>query len=152
MRLGKTDSDYLKQGIALFEKRLWHYISFNIEIIPDLKKNKKYTRNEQKEKEGELILKRIKDNEEIIILDENGKEYNSGNFSTYLEKKMINGTKNVVFIIGGPYGFSQKIHERTKSKIALSKMTFSHQMVRLIFIEQLYRAMTIIRGEPYHHI
>ncbi|HAN19543.1 MAG: 23S rRNA (pseudouridine(1915)-N(3))-methyltransferase RlmH [Bacteroidetes bacterium GWC2_33_15] len=149
--IGKTDLDYIKSGIAEYEKRLSFYIPFSSIVIQDIKNTKKLNENQQKQKEGELILDQIKDGDYIVLLDEKGKEYSSVEFSGFVEKQMIAGTKNLVFIIGGPYGFSEDVYSRAKSKLALSKMTFSHQMVRLIFMEQLYRAMTIIRGEPYHH-
>ena len=148
---GKTDKSYLDEGIKIYSKRLIHYLNFEIKIIPELKKNKKLTFEQHKENEGKLILKQLKHNDYVILLDENGKEFSSEKFSKFIEKKMINSVGNIVFIVGGPYGFSKDVYEKSKEKIALSKMTFSHQMVRLIFVEQLYRAMSIIKGEPYHH-
>ena len=149
--IGKTDSDYIKQGVQDYEKRLIHYIPYESVVIPDLKNSKNLTEIQQKEKEGEIIKNYFKDSDFIILLDENGKEYSSLEFSKFIEKKTIEGIKNIAFVIGGPYGFSNEIYKRANTTISLSKMTFSHQMVRLIFVEQLYRAMTIIRGEPYHH-
>ncbi len=132
-------------------KRLGFYISFEILIIPDLKKTKSLTETQQKQKEGELLLKHLEPSDEVILLDEKGKSYSSVAFSEVLQKKMNSGIKNLVFIIGGPYGFSEEVYSRANGKISLSAMTFSHQMVRLFFIEQLYRAFTILKNEPYHH-
>jgi len=149
--IGKTDSDILSKGIDDYFKRLKHYIPFEMIVIPDLKKAKNLTENLQKQKEGEQILNNFKSGDFVVLLDEKGKEYTSVNFSKFIEKQMISGLKNLFFVVGGPYGFSDEVYKKANSKIALSKMTFSHQMVRLIFTEQLYRAMTIIKGEPYHH-
>lgn len=132
-------------------KRLGFYISFELQIIPDLKKTKSLTESQQKQKEGELLLKHIDTSDEVILLDEKGKSYSSVAFSEVLQKKMNSGIKNLVFIIGGPYGFSEEVYSRANGKVSLSAMTFSHQMVRLFFIEQLYRAFTILKNEPYHH-
>lgn len=150
--IGKTDKDFVKKGIEEYEKRLKHYIPFEFKILPDIKNTKKLSEDQQKQKEGEQILQETQKSDFVILLDENGKEYSSVNFSEFMQNKMLSGTKNLVFIIGGPYGFSQDLYKRADSKISLSKMTFSHQMVRMIFIEQLYRAMTILKNEPYHHI
>ena len=149
--IGKTDKDYLQEGIDLFQKRIPHYLPFDYQIIPDIKNTRNLPEDQQKEKEGELILAQLKTGDELILLDERGKEYRSTEFAGFLEKKMVGGTKCLVFCIGGPYGFSAKVYETAVGKISLSKMTFSHQMVRLIFCEQLYRALTILKGEPYHH-
>lgn len=149
--IGKTDDRYLQEGIEKFKKRIPHYISFEMKVIPDLKNTRKLTEMQQKEKEGELILQQLSGGDELILLDEKGKQSSSVDFARFLEKKMLVGTKQIVFVIGGPYGFSGKVYEQTAQKVSLSVMTFSHQMVRLIFLEQLYRAFTIIRGEPYHH-
>ena len=149
--IGKTDLNYLKEGINEYEKRLKHYLPMEIVVIPDLKNTKKLSEDQQKQKEGELILGQIKDGDFTVLLDEKGKEFSSVDFSKFIEKQMISGLRNLIFVVGGPYGFSDKIYKRANTKISLSKMTFSHQMVRMIFLEQLYRAMTIIKGEPYHH-
>ena len=149
--IGKTDKAYLKDGIDIFHKRIPHYLPFEYQIIPDIKNTRKLTADQQKEKEGELLLAQLNPGDELILLDEHGKEFSSPNFARFLEKRMLRGTKCLVFAIGGPYGFSKMIYEKAVSKISLSKMTFSHQMVRLIFSEQLYRALTILKGEPYHH-
>ncbi len=132
-------------------KRLGFYISFEMQIIPDLKNTKSLSEIQQKEKEGELLLKQIDSTDEVILLDENGKSYTSMAFSQVLQKKMNSGIKTLVFIIGGPYGFSNEVYQRANGKLSLSAMTFSHQMVRLFFVEQLYRAFTILKNEPYHH-
>jgi len=149
--IGKTDNKIIKDGFEIYEKRLTHYIPFSMNIIPDIKNVKNMSIEQQKEKEGIEILKRIDNTDLIILLDENGKEFTSKGFSEFIEQKSIAGTKKLIFVIGGPYGFSKEVYQRSNSKISLSKMTFSHQMVRMIFAEQLYRAMTIIKGEPYHH-
>ena len=149
--IGKTDSDYLRNGIEEYIKRLKHYLPFEMIVVPDLKNTKSLSEDLQKQKEGELILNYVDAGDFVVLLDENGKEYSSVNFSEFIEKQMISGLKNLIFVVGGPYGFSDEVYQKSNSKISLSKMTFSHQMVRLIFVEQLYRAMTIIRGEPYHH-
>jgi 23S rRNA (pseudouridine1915-N3)-methyltransferase len=149
--IGKTDETYLQKGIDIFLKRIPHYISFEMKVIPDLKNSKNLSEDLQKEKEGELIIQQLAPSDELILLDENGIETSSVEFARFLEKRMISGIKRLVFVIGGPYGFSATIYSRANGKLSLSKMTFSHQMVRLIFAEQLYRAMTILKGEPYHH-
>ncbi len=149
--IGKTDKTYLQEGIEIFQKRIPHYLPFEYVIIPDIKNTKKLSEDQQKEKEGELILSQVKAGDELILLDEGGKEFRSVDFAGFLEKKMLSGTKTLVFCIGGPYGFSSQVYQAATGKVSLSKMTFSHQMVRLIFCEQLYRALTILKGEPYHH-
>jgi len=150
--IGKTDKDFVKKGIDEYQKRLVHYLPFEFKIIPDLKNTRNLSENQQKQKEGELILEKLKSTDTLVLLDENGKEFSSVGFSKFMEQKMIGGTKNLVFVIGGPYGFSEEVYKKAQGKVSLSKMTFSHQMIRMIFIEQLYRAMTIIKGEPYHHV
>lgn len=149
--IGKTDEEYLQKGIELFMKRIPHYISFDMKVIPDLKNSKNLSEEQQKAKEGELILLQLIPSDDLLLLDEQGLETSSVDFARFLEKKMISGIKRLVFLIGGPYGFSESVYARANGKVSLSKMTFSHQMVRLIFLEQLYRAMTILKGEPYHH-
>jgi 23S rRNA (pseudouridine1915-N3)-methyltransferase len=151
LAIGKTDSAELQQLINLYEKRLGHYVHFSMEIIPDLKKTKNLSERQQKEKEGELVLKRLAPTDILVLLDENGKQFTSLDFSSYLQKKMNSGIKQLVFVIGGPYGFSEAVYKMASGKISLSKMTFSHQMVRLFMIEQVYRAFTILKNEPYHH-
>ena len=149
--IGKTDEAYLKEGIDKYLGRLKHYIQFEFIIVNDVKLGKKSNVEVQKELEGKAILEKITTNEVVILLDENGKEFNSLGFSNFMQKALNAGT-NVVFVIGGPYGFSAAMYQRASAKIALSKLTFSHQMVRLFFVEQLYRAFTIINGEKYHHV
>lgn len=149
--IGKTDEEYLQKGLGIFLKRIPHYMVFEMKIIADIKKAKNLSEEQQKEKEGELILQQIISSDELILLDEQGLEVSSIEFARFLEKRMLSGIKRLVFVIGGPYGFAQNVYSRANGKISLSKMTFSHQMVRLIFVEQLYRAFTILKGEPYHH-
>ena len=149
--IGKTDSKDLQPLIEEYSKRLSFYVSFNFEIIPDIKNAKNLSKKQQKIAEGNELLKRIEKSDTIIILDEKGKTFSSVEFSVFLQKKMNSGLKNLIFIIGGPYGFSEEIYQRANAKLSLSTMTFSHQMVRLFFIEQLYRGFTILKNEPYHH-
>ena len=149
--IGKTDARYFVDAIAEYQKRLVHYIPFEMEVIPDLKNTKSLTSEQQKVKEGELILKSLQAGDYLVLLDEKGKEYTSLKFADYIEKKTHTVPKRLVFVIGGPYGFSDDVYNKANEKLTLSKMTFSHQMVRLIFVEQLYRAMTILNNEPYHH-
>lgn len=151
LAIGKTDGKELQAMIAAYESRLGHYVKFELEIIPDIKKSKSLSENQQKEKEGELVLKKLNPADILVLLDEKGKRYSSVEFSKYLQKKMNSGIKQLAFVIGGPYGFSEKMYQEAQGKISLSDMTFSHQMVRLFFVEQLYRAFTILRNEPYHH-
>lgn len=148
---GKTEEEYLVKGISAYEKRLKHYLPFETIVIPALKNTKALSIDQQKEKEGELLFKEIQSSDKLILLDENGKEYDSVGFSGFLQQQMNSGIKNLVFVVGGPYGFSEAVYKRADGKVALSKMTFSHQMVRLFFTEQVYRAMTILKNEPYHH-
>ncbi|SDR85058.1 23S rRNA (pseudouridine(1915)-N(3))-methyltransferase RlmH [Gramella sp. MAR_2010_147] len=149
--IGKTDKKELEALIKTYQKRLQHYIKFEFEIIPDLKKTKHLDENQQKSKEGELILSGFQNSDFVVLLDENGKQFSSESFSEYIQKRMNTGLKRLIFVIGGPYGFSEEVYKRADSKISLSKMTFSHQMVRVFFTEQLYRAFTILKNEPYHH-
>ncbi len=149
--IGKTDNADLQSLMDDYIKRLGFYIKFSIEIIPDIKNVKNLSEEQQKQKEGELILSKLSATDVLILLDENGKQRDSVHFSEYLQKHMNSGIKQLVFIIGGPYGFSKEVYEKSNGKLSLSKMTFSHQMIRLFFIEQLYRGFTILRNEPYHH-
>jgi len=151
LAIGKTDSKDLQKLIADYQKRLGFYIKFEFEIIPDLKKAKHLSEAQQKQKEGELILAKLSAADALILLDENGKQLDSIAFSKYLQKHMNSGIKQLVFVIGGPYGFSDEVYQQANGKLSLSKMTFSHQMVRLFVIEQLYRGFTILKNEPYHH-
>ena len=149
--VGKTNFGYLKEGIELYEKRLKHYLSLELKVIPDLKNSKNLKADQFRRKEGDTILQKLQKDDFLILLDEKGKEYSSVSFSKFMEDHFLSSKKRIVFLIGGAFGFSKEIYERSNSKIALSKMTFSHQMVRLFFLEQLYRAMTISKGEPYHN-
>lgn len=149
--IGKTDASYFVDAINEYKNRLVHYIPFEMEVIPDIKNVKNLREEQQKEKEGELILKMLQPGDYLVLLDEHGKSYTSMEFATYLERKMHVVSKRLVFVIGGPYGFSEAVYKAASEKISLSKMTFSHQMIRLIFVEQIYRAMTILNNEPYHH-
>lgn len=141
----------MKEGLDDYVKRLSFYMSFEMKVIPDIKNRNSLTEELQKEKEGQLILNQVSSGDFLILLDERGTEFSSIEFSKWIEKKMISGIRQIVFVIGGPYGFSNTVYQRSDFKISLSKMTFSHQMVRIIFVEQIYRAMTIIKNEPYHH-
>ncbi len=149
--IGKTDNKALQSLIDDYTKRLSFYIKFDLDIIPDIKNVKNLSESQQKEKEGELILSKISPTDNLILLDENGKSFSSVGFSDELQKKMNAGIKTLVFIIGGPYGFSDTVYAKANGKISLSQMTLSHQMVRLFFIEQVYRGFTILKNEPYHH-
>jgi 23S rRNA (pseudouridine1915-N3)-methyltransferase len=151
LAIGKTDSSTLQTLITAYEKRLRHYIKFDLEVIPDIKNVKNLSEAQQKGKEGELILKKLNNTDVLVLLDENGKQFDSIEFSNYLQKRMNSGIKQLVLVIGGPYGFSDAIYAKAQGQISLSKMTFSHQMVRLFVVEQLYRAFTILKNEPYHH-
>lgn len=148
---GKTDVDWVKKGLELYASRLKHYIAFQVCEIPELKNVSSLSQSQIKAKEGELILKNIKADSEVILLDEHGKEYTSVELAKMIENKISRTGKDLVFVIGGAYGFSEEVYRRSNGAVSLSKMTFSHQMVRAIFAEQLYRAFTIMRGEPYHH-
>ena len=149
--VGKTVNKHFVELIDEYAGRVKHYIGFDIITIPELKNTKSLSADQQKQQERELIMKQMQAGDHVVLLDEHGKEFRSVEFSSYMEQKMQTVNKRLVFVIGGPYGFSPDVYAKANEKISLSKMTFSHQMVRLIFVEQLYRAMTIIRGEPYHH-
>ena len=149
--IGKTDNKNLQSLIEDYTTRLSFYVKFDLDIIADIKNVKNLSEAQQKEKEGELILSKISATDNLILLDENGKTFNSLGFSNYLQKKMNAGTKTLVFVIGGPYGFSETVYQKANGKVSLSEMTFSHQMVRLFVIEQIYRGFTILKNEPYHH-
>lgn len=148
--VGKTTDTHIETLIQEYQKRLTHYLTFALQVIPELKNTKALTSEQQKQAEGEMILKAVTSSADLILLDEHGKEFRSIEFADYVQKRMSLG-RDVVFVVGGPYGFSEAVYQRANGKISLSKMTFSHQMVRLFFVEQLYRAMTILKGEPYHH-
>jgi ribosomal RNA large subunit methyltransferase H len=151
LTVGKTTQPYVIEGIDEYLKRLKRYTSYKIECLPDVKGTRSLTPDQQKEKEGENILSSMSQSDYVILLDERGKEYTSMEFAGYLQKIMASGRKRALFVVGGPYGFSKAVYERADAKISLSKMTFTHEMIRLFFTEQVYRAMTILRGEPYHH-
>jgi len=149
--VGKTDKKYIIDGIAEYEKRLMHYCKFEVKVIPDIKNTKAMSADVQMQKEGEQIINLLRPSTETILLDERGREYTSVEFARFIERKAVAGQSDITFVVGGPYGFSQELKGVAKSMVSLSKLTFSHQLVRLLFVEQLYRAMTIIKGEPYHH-
>jgi 23S rRNA (pseudouridine1915-N3)-methyltransferase len=151
LAIGKTDSRELQKLVDVYLKRLKHYVKFELQLLPDIKNTKNLSANDQMEKEAELILKHVESSESLYLLDENGQEYTSVDFAKLLQKQMNRGIKEWVLVIGGPYGFSDSIKQKAHGKISLSKMTFSHQMVRLFLVEQIYRASTILRNEPYHH-
>lgn len=149
--VGKTSTDYVARGVDEFIKRSNRYINVELSVIPDIKTSKALTEESQKQQEGKAILAVMQPGDIVILLDERGKELTSREFSALIERRMVQGIKRLVFVIGGPYGFSKEVYDRADSKLSLSRMTFTHEMVRLFFTEQIYRAMTIMRGEPYHH-
>lgn len=151
LTVGKTNELNFINAISDYQKRLKFYLPFAIEEIPELKNTKALSQDVQKQKEGELILNRLESSDEVVLLDDKGSEFTSMQFADFMQRKMAAGSRRLVFIVGGPYGFSDEVYARANAKLSLSRMTFSHQMVRLIFVEQLYRAMTILKGEPYHH-
>ena len=151
LAVGKTSTDYLIKGIEGFIKRINHYVPMELSIIPDLKSTKGLTEETQKVREGQAMIAALQSGDVVVLLDERGKEYTSREFASQIDRKMVQGIKRLVFVNGGPYGFSQEMYDRANEKISLSRMTFTHEMVRLFFVEQIYRAMTILRGEPYHH-
>jgi len=151
LAVGKTDDKNLEILIDKYLKRLKHYLSVTLEILPDVKNTKNLSEQEQKRIEGEAILKKIHSSDQVVLLDEKGKEFRSIEFSKFLQKKMNAGTRNLILVIGGPYGFSDPVYQRANGKLSLSKMTMSHQMIRLFLVEQVYRGFTILRNEPYHH-
>ena len=151
LAIGKTDDKNLSALIQTYQNRLQHYIKFEFEIIPDLKNAKNLSEAQQKEKEGELLLNKLQPTDQVLLLDDKGKDFTSMEFSKFLQKKMNSGIKTLVLIIGGPYGFSEAIYKKAQGKVSFSKMTFSHQMIRVFVVEQIYRAFTILKNEPYHH-
>lgn len=151
LTVGKTTTNYINTGIEEYIKRLRRYISFSFKSIPDIKNTRKLSESQQKTEEGKLILSELSAFDQVILLDERGEMFTSRGFSEFIQKGMLGGKKRMVFIVGGPYGFSQEVYSRADTKLSFSKMTFSHEMIRLFFTEQLYRAMTILKGEPYHH-
>ncbi len=151
LAIGKTDDSALISLISRYQDRLQHYVSFDLDILPDLKQVKNMSESEQKNKEGTLIQKQLKPGDFVCLFDEKGREFSSVDFSKYLQKRMNSGLKRLVFVIGGPYGFSEEIYKIAQGKISMSQMTFSHQMIRLFAVEQIYRGFTILKNEPYHH-
>lgn len=151
MAVGRVVTRYLQEGIDVYTSRIGHYMPFSLTLIPDVKTTKGLTQEKHKEMEGKAILSQLQAGDVLVLLDEHGKEMTSREFATYIDRKSVTVARRLVFLIGGPYGFSPEIYERANEKISLSRMTFSHEMVRLFFVEQIYRAMTILRGEPYHH-
>ena len=149
--IGKTDEKYLEEGIEKYLKRLKHYTPFELTVIPDIKQGGKFTAEKLKEEEGKLILQKLQEGDQLVLLDEKGKNFTSTEFANFLQKKLNTVNTNLVFVIGGAFGFSPAVYQRANEQISLSRMTFSHQMVRLFFTEQLYRGFTILRGEKYHH-
>jgi len=149
--VGRTQEPYLREGIGIFAKRLPHYLPFEQDVIPDLRKSKGLTPDQFKQREGEAILARLDPGDQLILLDEAGKSFTSEDFAQWIDRRLQQSARRLVFQVGGAYGFSPDVYQRAQAKIALSGMTFSHQMVRLFFLEQLYRAMTILRNEPYHN-
>ena len=151
LTVGKTEASFWKEALAEYQRRLQHYVPFELQALPEVKNTKNLTMSQQKTQEGVLIRKALQAGDWCVLLDEQGKEYTSMEFAAYLEKKIQIVSRRLVFVIGGPYGFSDEVYQMASERLSLSKMTFSHQMIRPIFVEQLYRAMTILRGEPYHH-
>jgi 23S rRNA (pseudouridine1915-N3)-methyltransferase len=151
LTVGKSTNNHLIKLQEEYQNRLKFYIPFEMSVIPELKNTKNLSVNEQLEKEADLILKQLDNSDEVVLLDEKGKQCSSIGFSEFVSKKMLASHKRMIFVVGGPYGFSERVYQRANGKVSLSSMTFSHQMIRVIFVEQLYRAMTILKGEPYHH-
>ncbi len=149
--VGKTTDRHFEAGIAEYASRLSHYLQFSIEVIPELKSTRSMSQGEQKEREAIMIAKALQPSDHVVLLDEHGTERTSMEFAAWMQRKMAMGLRRLVFVVGGPYGFADSVHMLAKEKVSVSRMTFSHQMIRLIFVEQIYRAMTILGGEPYHH-
>lgn len=149
--IGKTDGASIQKLIELYQKRIKSFVGFDLEVIPDIKNTKNLSENQQKEKEGLMLLNKLSGADYVVLLDDKGKEFSSKSFAGFLQNQMNSGIKNLIFIIGGPYGFSPEVYQRANQKIALSQMTFSHQLVRVLFLEQLYRGFAIINHHPYHH-
>ena len=152
LQTGRTTDNYIVEGIANYYERIKKYVSFEIQTIPEIRNTKNMPVNEQKSKEGEKLSEQINNDDYVLLLDEKGKEFDTVEFASFLEKSFMLRKKRIVFVIGGPWGFSDEIYKRSDAKISLSKMTFSHQLVRLLFMEQFYRALTVIKGDPYHHV
>lgn len=152
LTVGKTSVKFVKEGIEEYSGRLRHYVNFSIESVADIRNTRKMTETQQKEAEGKSLLDNLSPSDFVVLLDEHGREYTSPDFASWLEKRMAAGYKRIIFIVGGPYGFSPEVYKRADAKLSLSLMTFPHELIRLLFVEQLYRAFTILRGEPYHHV
>lgn len=150
--IGKTNEKYLSAGIDIYVRRLGHYLPFSMEILPDVRQAKHLSPEQLKQKEGDYLLGKLRNDDLLILLDEKGKSFDSVDFAAYLDRQLQMPYRRLIFQVGGAYGFSEAVYERANARLALSKMTFSHQMVRLFFLEQLYRAMTILRNEPYHNL
>jgi 23S rRNA (pseudouridine1915-N3)-methyltransferase len=151
LMVGKTAESWLQKGVNQYFDRLTHYLPFEVKVLPDIKNPGKMKAEALKQQEGEVILKNVESSDQLLLLDEGGKHFSSREFSGYMEKQMLGGARRLIFVIGGAWGFSEEVYQRSNGRLSLSRMTFSHQMVRLIFAEQLYRAMTILKNEPYHH-
>lgn len=149
--VGRTTTPYIQSGIDIFSKRIVHYVPFDINVFQDIKTTKSLSEDKQKLMEGQRMLDALQPGDWVVLLDEKGKEYTSREFASYVDKRMVSVARRMIFVVGGPYGFSKAMYDRADEKMSLSKMTFPHEMVRLFFVEQLYRAMTILCGEPYHH-
>ncbi len=151
MAVGKTQTRYLEEGVRIYTERICHYVPFTLTILPDIKATRSLTEAQQKEMEGQRIMAALQASDYVVLLDERGSQMTSREFASFIDRRMTAGLKRLVFVIGGAYGFPDNIYARADAKLSLSKMTFSHEMIRLFFTEQIYRAMTILRGEPYHH-
>ena len=151
LTIGKTKSEFIKDGLNHYLNRLRRYVNYEVKVLPDIKNSGKMSREEQKEIEGQQIIANLSPSDHVVLLDERGTQYDSVAFAEKLQNRMASGKKRLVFIVGGPYGFSKPVYDRANGMLSLSKMTFNHEMVRLFFTEQIYRAMTILKGEPYHH-
>ena len=151
IQIGKTDASYIREGVEIYVKRINHYVKFDIVTIPDIRNARKLTREQHRAEEGRLILSQIQDSDSVVLLDEAGHQYSSTETAAWLQKRMNAGIRRLCFVIGGPFGFSKEVYDRANDRLSLSRMTFSHQLVRLVFAEQLYRAFTILNNEPYHH-
>ena len=151
IQVGKTDASYIREGVEMYLKRINHYTKFDMLTVPDIKNARKLTREQHRNEEGKLILAQIQESDTVVLLDEAGHEFTSPGMAAWLQKRMNAGTKRLCFVIGGPFGFSPEVYARANDRLSLSRLTFSHQLVRLVFMEQLYRSFTILNNEPYHH-
>ncbi len=151
LAVGKTSTPYIASAVGEYERRINRYLPFEISVIPDLKSSRALTEEVQKQREGAAILASLQPGDYMVLLDERGREMTSREFAADIDLRMVRGLKRLIYVVGGPYGFSPEVYARADAKLSLSRMTFTHEMVRLFFTEQIYRAMTILRGEPYHH-